>query len=90
MDETGGNPLPREGERVQATVTEVHPWGLMVRVDGYEQWGASIDTIRRGYEPAVAALRAEAPAVGTSLRMVVAQIRRRDHAPQVWLDMTLP
>ncbi|MFJ8234077.1 hypothetical protein ACIQ9E_29595 [Streptomyces sp. NPDC094448] len=78
----------RAGERVQATITSHQPWGFIATIDGYEPVGASLDVIRRGSEPGVSRLAHSLPAVGTTIGLVVGEVRRWDHAPWIWVDLT--
>lgn len=76
------------GERVQATITSHQPWGFIATIVGYEPVGASLDVIRRGREPGVRELARSLPAVGTTIELVVGEVRRWDHAPWIWVDLT--
>ncbi|MBB5855671.1 hypothetical protein ACFQ05_35830 [Amycolatopsis umgeniensis] len=66
------------GQLVRATVLSHHPWGVIVRLAGYERVGASIDMVEQfgrttsGHEE----LRALFPEVGTEIAAVVEQVRR--------------
>ncbi|WP_328933448.1 hypothetical protein [Streptomyces sp. NBC_00228] len=80
----------RRGETVQATITSHQPWGLTAKLNGYEPVGASLDMIRRGDEPGVQRLARELPSVGTTVDLVVGEIRTWDHKPWIWLDLTAP
>lgn len=66
------------GQRVRATVVSQHPWGVIVRIVGHEDVGASIDmmeqfghTITDDQE-----FRALFPAIGTEIDAIVEQARR--------------
>jgi hypothetical protein len=78
----------RPGDRVQATVTSHEPWGIMAEISGYEPVGASLDTIRRGSEPGVRRLVQDLPAVGTTIELIVGEVRPWHHEPWIWVDLT--
>ncbi|MBT2453143.1 hypothetical protein J7F03_40255 [Streptomyces sp. ISL-43] len=78
----------RPGERVQATITGHHPWGITAKIHGYEPVGASLDVIRRGSEPGVRQLAQDLPQVGSTIELVIGEIRQWNHAPWVWVDLT--
>ncbi|MGW7487533.1 hypothetical protein [Streptomyces sp. NPDC054786] len=78
----------RPGDRVRATITSHQPWGITAKLNAYEPVGASLDTIRRGGEPAVQRLAHDLPPVGTAIELVVGQVRSWHHAPWVWVDLT--
>ncbi|WP_326729606.1 hypothetical protein OG418_24555 [Streptomyces phaeochromogenes] len=80
----------RQGETVQATITSHQPWGLTAKLNGYEPVGASLDMIRRGSEPGVQHLAQELPGVGTTVDLVVGEVRAWDHKPWIWVDLTAP
>ncbi|MFB7407004.1 hypothetical protein ACFCZ2_07430 [Streptomyces sp. NPDC056202] len=79
-----------EGETVEATITSHQPWGLTARLNRYEPVGASLDVIRRGSEPGVRRLAQELPPVGTTVDLVVGEVRAWHHEPWVWVDLTAP
>ncbi|MGW6571570.1 hypothetical protein ACWGAN_05250 [Streptomyces sp. NPDC054945] len=76
------------GELVQATVTSHQPWGITAKLNEFEPVGASLDTIRRGSEPGVRRLAQDLPPVGTTIELVVGEVRSWDHEPWVWVDLT--
>jgi len=79
----------RPGDRVQATILSHQPWGIMAKINGYEPVGASLDVIRRGSEPGVRQLAQDLPAVGTTIELVIGEVRSwAGHEPQVWVDLT--
>ncbi|GHG54643.1 hypothetical protein [Streptomyces griseocarneus] len=78
----------RAGETVRATITSHQPWGITAKLDAYETVGASLDTIRRRGEPGVARLAQDLPPVGTTLELVIGEVRSWHHAPWVWVDLT--
>lgn len=77
------------GQRVRATVLSHHPWGVIARIAGHEQVGASVDMIglvgrtTTGDEE----LRALFPAVGTEIDAVVQQVRRSH--PPAWVRLSI-
>ena len=81
-----GELLP--GARVQATITSHQPWGLTAKINGWENIGASLDVIRRGREPGVRRLAENLPAVGTTIELVVAELRPWHREPWIWADLT--
>jgi hypothetical protein len=76
------------GERVQATITGHQPWGVTAKIHGYEPVGASLDVIRRGSEPGVSQLARDLPAVGSTIELVVGEVRPWHRAPWIWVDLT--
>ncbi|MHB9863375.1 hypothetical protein [Streptomyces sp. YIM S03343] len=78
----------RPGERVRATITSHHPWGFTAKIHGYEPVGASLDVIRRGSEPGVRQLAQNPPAAGSTIELVVGEVRSWHHAPWLWVDLT--
>ncbi|GHH88313.1 hypothetical protein GCM10018793_67530 [Streptomyces sulfonofaciens] len=76
------------GARVQATITSHQPWGITATVNGYEPVGASLDVIRRGREPGVSPLAQDLPAVGSTIELVVGEIRQWHKVPWIWVDLT--
>ncbi|MCA1221906.1 hypothetical protein [Streptomyces sp. 8L] len=76
------------GDRVQATITSHQPWGLTAEINGYEPVGASLDVIRRGSELGVGRIADALPAVGSTVELIVAELRSWHHAPWVWVDLT--
>jgi hypothetical protein len=90
MPEAPQRPLSelRAGDRVQATITSHQPWGITARLPAYEPVGASLDTIRRGNEPGVRRLAEDLPPVGTTVGLVVGDIRAWQQEPWIWVDLT--
>ncbi|WP_037852044.1 hypothetical protein [Streptomyces sp. NRRL S-340] len=80
----------RHGETVRATITSHQPWGLTAELNDYEPVGASLDLIRRKSEPGVKRLALELPPVGTTVDLVVGEVRAWDHKPWIWVDLTAP
>jgi hypothetical protein len=78
----------RPGEPVQATITGHNPWGIMAKIHGYEPVGASLDLIRRGSEPGARQLAQDLPAVGSTIELVVGEVRSWNYAPWIWVDLT--
>jgi hypothetical protein len=78
----------RTGERVQTTITSHHPWGFTAKIHGYEPVGASLDVIRRGREPGVRQLAQELPTVGSTVELVIGELRPWHHEPWTWVDLT--
>ncbi|WP_053849421.1 hypothetical protein [Streptomyces sp. NRRL B-24085] len=80
----------RPGEHVHATITSHQPWGVTAKIQGFEPVGASLDVIRRGGEPGVRQLAQELPAVGSTIELVVGEVRSWHRAPWIWIDLTSP
>ncbi|CAL9570495.1 hypothetical protein [Streptomyces sp. enrichment culture] len=80
----------RQGETVRATIIRHQPWGLSAELDDYEPVGASLDLIRRGSEPGVKRLAQELPPVGTTIDLVIAEVRTWHREPWMWVDLTAP
>ncbi|OIK23826.1 hypothetical protein [Streptomyces malaysiense] len=78
----------RQGEIVRATITSHEPWGLMAELNDYEPVGASLDLIRRKSEPGVKRLAQELPPVGTTIDLVVGEVRTWHREPWIWVDLT--
>ncbi|MEU9163650.1 hypothetical protein AB0D29_25715 [Streptomyces sp. NPDC048424] len=76
------------GDRVRATITSHQPWGITAKLDDYEPVGASLDTIRRDGEPGVRLLAQDLPPVGTTVELIVGELRSWHHEPWVWVDLT--
>ncbi|MGW1551227.1 hypothetical protein [Streptomyces sp. NPDC002346] len=62
----------------------------MAELNGYEPVGASLDVIRRGSESGVKRLTQELPPVGTTVDLVIGEVRAWDHKPWIWVDLTAP
>lgn len=77
------------GQRVLATVLSHHPWGLIARITGHEQVGASVDMIEQFGQTTTGdeELRALFPPVGTEIDAVVEQVRR--WAAPAWVRLSL-
>ena len=80
----------RPGETVQVKITGHRPWGLMAELNGYEPVGASLDTIRRSSEPGVKRLAQELPPAGTTVDLVIGEVRAWHREPWIWVDLTAP
>lgn len=78
----------RPGERVRATTTSHQLWGFIAKIHGYEPVGTSLDVIRRGSEPGVRQLAQNVLAVGSTIELVVGELRTWHHAPWIWVDLT--
>lgn len=78
------------GDHAQATITSHQPWGLTAKINGYESVGASLDVIRRGSEPGVGRMVEALPAVGSTVELLVAELRPWHHEPWAWVDLTRP
>ncbi len=76
------------GARVEATITGHEPWGMTVRLHGYEPVGASIDLIRCQHDLGVRAFADDLPQVGDVRRFRVDQVRFWDFEPRVWIHLT--
>ncbi|MFB7714128.1 hypothetical protein [Streptomyces sp. NPDC056105] len=76
------------GECVQATITSHQPWGITAKLNEDEPVGASLDTIRRRSEPSVRLLAKDLPPVGTTVELVVGEVRSWHDEPWVWVDLT--
>ncbi|WP_378305181.1 hypothetical protein [Actinomadura sediminis] len=77
------------GERVRAKVVGHHPWGVIVKVVGHEDVGASIDMIQQ-FSRTVNSneeLLDLYPAVGTEIDAVVEQVRR--WYPPAWVRLSI-
>ncbi|WP_405577152.1 hypothetical protein [Streptomyces sp. NBC_01190] len=71
------------GERVQATITGHHLWGITAKIHGYEPVGASLDVIRRRSEPGVRQLAQDLPPVDSTVELVVGEVRSWHQAPWI-------
>jgi hypothetical protein len=80
----------RQGDTVQATITGHQPWGITAKLNGYKPVGASLDVIRRGSEPGVRRLAHELPPVGTTIDLVIGEVRTWHREPWIWVDLTAP
>lgn len=60
------------------------------KLDEYDPVGASLVTIRRGSEPGVARLVRELPSVGTTIDLVIGEVRDGHSKPWTWVDLTAP
>lgn len=76
------------GDRVSVTIVSHEPWGVIAQIHGYEQVGASLDVIRRGNEPGVRRLARDRPPVGSTVELVVGELRPRHDRPGTWVDLT--
>lgn len=52
--------------------------------------GASLDTIRRGSEARVKRLAQDLPPVGSTINLVVGEVRAWHYKPWIWVDLTAP
>ena len=77
------------GQRVRAEVLSHEPWGVLARIVGHEQVGASVDMIEQfgrtttGNEELLALF----PPVGAEIDAVVDQVRRWH--PPAWVRLTI-
>lgn len=78
------------GNRVQATILSHQPWGILAKINGYEPVGASLDTIRRGSEPGVRALAQDLLTTGTTIELIIGEVRSWHRDPWIWVDLTAP
>ena len=77
------------GQRVRAKVISHHPWGVIVKVIGHEDLGASIDMIEQ-FSRTVSSheeLLSLYPPVGTEINAVVQQVRRWH--PPAWIRLSI-
>lgn len=92
MEDDSRRPLSEllQGSAVQATITSHQPWGLTAELSGFEPVGASLDVIRRGGEPGVRRLARKPPPGGTTVELVIGEVRAWHHEPWIWVDLTAP
>src|SRR5437588_7049109 len=77
------------GDRVQATIVSHEPFGLLrVKINGYEQVGASLDIFRHNSDPGVRRLSHNLPPVGTTIQLIVVELRPWHQMPWIWVDLT--
>ena len=86
--ETASLPI-MAGQRVRATVLSHHPWGVIARIAGHEQVGASVDMIEQFGRTVSGDEELESlfPAVGTEIDAVVQQVRR--WSPPAWVRLSV-
>ncbi|MEV5713068.1 hypothetical protein AB0L41_04185 [Amycolatopsis mediterranei] len=77
------------GRRVRAEVISHHPWGLIARIAGHEQVGASVDMIEQFGRTTAgdAELRSLFPPVGAEFDAVVELVRR--WSPPAWVRLSV-
>src|SRR5436190_11495294 len=77
------------GQRVRAKVLSHHPWGVIVRILGHEEVGASIDMIGQFGRTTTdhEELLAMYPPVGTEVSAVVEQVQR--FSPPAWVRLSI-
>jgi hypothetical protein len=80
----------RVGDHVIGTVISREPWGLIVRLDGVEAVGASVDWFRHRGKPGVQAPTRSLPAVGTTVELVINELRPWHKEPWVWVRLAPP
>jgi hypothetical protein len=77
------------GQRVRAGVLSHHPWGVIARIVGHEQVGASVDMIAQFGRTTTGdkELLALFPPIGTEIDAVVQEVRRWH--PPAWVRLSI-
>lgn len=76
------------GKPVMVTILSHHPWGITAKIQGYDKVGASLDIIRRGSQPGVRRLAQDLPPAGTTIELLVGEVRIWHQDPGIWVDLT--
>lgn len=77
------------GWRVRAEVLSHHPWGLIAKIAGHEQVGASVDMVEQFGRTTAGdeELRSLFPPVGAEFDAVVEMVRR--WSPPAWVRLSI-